>query len=178
MYPSHKMTLKNRVGAAALVLAAGLLNVVAYAQSKPTPAKTTAAKAAASKAAPAKPHLSVYKSPTCGCCAKWVEYMEANGFAASITNMPDVTPIKVSNGLPPRLSSCHTTLIAGYVIEGHVPVSDIRRLLKEKPAIAGLAAPGMPAGSPGMDVPNSPAYDIIAFDKAGKTSVYSTQKPK
>jgi hypothetical protein len=104
--------------------------------------------------------------------------MEANGFTAAVTNMPDVTAIKVSNGLPPRLSSCHTTLVAGYVIEGHVPVSDIRRLLKEKPAIAGLAAPGMPAGSPGMDVPNSPAYDIIAFDKTGKTSVYSTQKPK
>jgi hypothetical protein len=176
------MNLKYCAGAAALILTAGLLNVVAHAQSKTTPAKTpaktTTTKAASSKAAPAKPHLSVYKTPTCGCCAKWVEYMEANGFTASTTNMPDVTPIKVSNGLPPRLSSCHTTLVGGYVIEGHVPVSDIRRLLKEKPAIAGLAAPGMPAGSPGMDVPNSPAYDIIAFDKTGKTSVYSTQKPK
>jgi hypothetical protein len=171
------MTLKNRVGAAALILATALLNGVAYAQSKTTPAKKTTP-AASAKAAPAKPHLSVYKSPTCGCCAKWVEYMEANGFTAAVTNMPDVTPVKASNGLPPRLSSCHTTLIAGYVIEGHVPVSDIRRLLKEKPPIAGLAAPGMPAGSPGMDVPNSPAYDIIAFDKTGKTSVYSTQKPK
>jgi hypothetical protein len=172
------MDLKSRVGAGALVLAVGLLNVAAYAQSKTTPAKGTPAKAAASKALAAKPHLSVYKSPTCGCCAKWVEYMEANGFTATVTNMADVTPVKVSNGLPPRLGSCHTTLIAGYVIEGHVPVSDIRRLLKEKPAIAGLAAPGMPAGSPGMDVPNSPAYEIIAFDKTGRTSVYSTQTPK
>jgi hypothetical protein len=172
------MDLKNRVGAGALVLAVGLLNVAAYAQSKTTPAKGTPAKAAASKATAAKPHLSVYKSPTCGCCAKWVEYMEANGFTATVTNMADVTPVKVSNGLPPRLASCHTTLIAGYVIEGHVPVSDIRRLLKEKPAIAGLAAPGMPAGSPGMDVPNSPPYEIIAFDKTGRTSVYSTQTPR
>ena len=172
------MTLKTRVGAGALILTVGLLNVVAFAQSKSTPAKKAPAKAAAAKPAPAKPHLSVYKSPTCGCCAKWVEYMEANGFTATVTNLPDVTPIKISNGLPPRLGSCHTTLIAGYVIEGHVPVSDIRRLLKEKPAIAGLAAPGMPAGSPGMDVPNSPPYDIIAFDKSGRTSVYSTQKPK
>lgn len=171
------MTLKNRVGAGALILTVGFLNVVAYAQSKATAAKTAPAKSA-TKATPAKPHLSVYKSPTCGCCAKWVEYMEANGFTASVTNMPDVTPIKVSNGLPPHLGSCHTTLIGGYVIEGHVPVADIRRLLKEKPAIAGLAAPGMPAGSPGMDVPNSPPYDIIAFDKSGRTSVYSTQKPK
>lgn len=172
------MTLTNRAGASALILAVGLLNVVAYAQSKTAPAKTTQAKGTAAKATAAKPHLSVYKSPTCGCCTKWVEYMEANGFTASVTNMPDVTPVKVSNGLPPRLGSCHTTLISGYVIEGHVPVSDIRRLLREKPAIAGLAAPGMPAGSPGMDVPNSPAYDIIAFDKTGRTSVYSTQKPK
>jgi hypothetical protein len=172
------MTLKNRIGAGALILTVGLLNVVAFAQSKATPAKKTPAKTAAATPAPAKPHLSVYKSPTCGCCAKWVEYMEANGFTATVTNMPDVTPVKVSNGLPPRLGSCHTTLIAGYVIEGHVPVSDIRRLLKEKPPIAGLAAPGMPAGSPGMDVPNSPPYDIIAFDKTGRTSVYSTQKPK
>ena len=172
------MALKNRVGAGALILTVGFLNVVAYAQSKVPPAKPAPAKTTAAKATPAKPHLSVYKSPTCGCCAKWVEYMEANGFTASVTNMPDVTPVKVSNGLPPRLGSCHTTLIGGYVIEGHVPVSDIRRLLKEKPAIAGLAAPGMPAGSPGMDIPNSPAYDIIAFDKTGRTSVYSTQKPK
>ena len=172
------MPFKNRVGCSALILAIALLNVVAYAQSKTTPAKTTAAKTTASKAAPPKPHLSVYKSPTCGCCAKWVEYMQANGFTATVTDMPDVTPVKVSNGLPPRLGSCHTTLVAGYVIEGHVPVSDIRRLLKEKPAIAGLAAPGMPAGSPGMDVPNSPPYDIIAFDKTGRTSVYSTQTPK
>jgi hypothetical protein len=172
------MPLKNRVGACALIVAVGLLNVVAYAQSKTTAAKTTPAKTTASKATPAKPHLSVYKSPTCGCCAKWVEYMEANGFTATVTNMPDVTPVKTSNGLPPRLGSCHTTLVAGYVIEGHVPVSDIRRLLKEKPAIAGLAAPGMPAGSPGMDVPNSPPYDIVAFDKTGRTSIYSTQKPR
>ena len=126
-----------------------------------------------------KPHMLVYKSPTCGCCAKWVEYMQANGFTAAVTNMPDVTPVKITHKLPPRLASCHTTLISGYVIEGHVPVEDVRRLLKEKPAnVAGLAAPGMPAGSPGMDVPNSPPYDVLAFDKAGATRVYATHRPK
>jgi len=157
-----------------LVLAMSVVSAVAYAQTKATPAKATAA-----KATPAKPHLTVFKSPTCGCCAKWVEYMQANGFTAAVTNMPDVSPVKIQNGLPPKLTSCHTTLVGGYVIEGHVPVEDVRRLLKEKPAgIAGLAAPGMPAGSPGMDVPNSPAYDIIAFDKKGGTRVYSTHKPK
>jgi hypothetical protein len=128
------------------------------------------------KSTPAKPQLTVYKSPTCGCCAKWVEYMQAKGFAATVTNMADVTPIKMKHGLPPRLASCHTTLIGGYVIEGHVPVEDIRRLLKEKPAILGLAAPGMPAGSPGMDVPNSPPYDVVSFDKDGRTRVFASHK--
>jgi len=147
-----------------VALVVALAAPVAHAQQKP---------------AAAKPHMLVYKSPTCGCCAKWVEYMQANGFTAAVTNMPDVTPVKMTHKLPPRLASCHTTLINGYVIEGHVPVEDVRRLLKEKPAdIAGLAAPGMPAGSPGMDVPNSPPYDVIAFDKSGGTRVFSTQRPK
>jgi hypothetical protein len=128
--------------------------------------------------APAKTQLTVYKSPTCGCCGKWVEYMQARGFSATVTDLPDVAPIKAKHGVPARLSSCHTTLVGGYVIEGHVPAEDIQRLLKEKPAIVGLAAPGMPAGSPGMDVPNSPAYDVLAFDKAGKTTVFATHKPK
>jgi hypothetical protein len=131
------------------------------------------------KTAAAKPHMLVYKSPTCGCCAKWVDYMQAHGFTAAVTNMPDVTPVKVTHKLPPHLASCHTTLIDGYVIEGHVPVEDVRRLLKEKPAnVAGLAAPGMPAGSPGMDVPNSPPYDVVAFDKSGATRVFATHRPK
>jgi hypothetical protein len=123
-------------------------------------------------------HLRVYKSPTCGCCAKWVQYMQANGFTATVTDMTDVTPTKVEHGVPARAYSCHTTLIGGYVIEGHVPVEDIRRLLKEKPAVAGLAAPGMPAGSPGMDMPNSPPYEVVAFDKAGKMTVFAKHTPK
>jgi hypothetical protein len=123
-------------------------------------------------------HLRVYKSPTCGCCASWVRYMQANGFTATTTDVADVTPIKVKNRVPTSAVSCHTTLVGGYVIEGHVPVEDVRRLLKEKPAIAGLAAPGMPAGSPGMDVANSPPYDVLAFDKDGKTSVFATHTPK
>jgi hypothetical protein len=123
-------------------------------------------------------HLQVYKSPTCGCCAYWVRYMQANGFTATTTDMADVTPIKVRNRVPSGAVSCHTTLVGGYVIEGHVPVEDIRRLLKERPAIAGLAAPGMPAGSPGMDMPNSPPYDVLAFDKNGQTSVFARHTPK
>ena len=123
-------------------------------------------------------HLRVYKSPTCGCCAKWVSYMQANGFTATTTDLENVMPIKIQNGVPSKVHSCHTTLIGGYVIEGHVPVEDVRRLLKEKPAIVGLAAAGMPSGSPGMDVPNSPPYDVVSFDKNGKDEVFATHTPK
>jgi len=156
------MTRRSLRTAAIALLVAGLAATAPRAQTK----------------AGATPQLRVYKSPTCGCCANWVRYMQANGFTATTTEMTDVTPMKVQNGVPARAYSCHTTLVAGYVIEGHVPVEDIRRLLKEKPAIAGLAAPGMPAGSPGMDVPNSPSYDVVAFDKAGKVSVFATHTPK
>ena len=131
------------------------------------------------KPAAGKPHLLVYKSPTCGCCAKWVDYMQAHGFSAAVTNMPDVTPVKIAHKLPPRLASCHTTLIDGYVIEGHVPVEDVRRLLKEKPAnVAGLAAPGMPAGSPGMDVPNSPPYEVLLVRNDGTTTRFARHTPQ
>jgi hypothetical protein len=103
--------------------------------------------------------------------------MQANGFTAAVTNLPDVTAVKIKHGVPRQLASCHTTLVGGYVIEGHVPVEDVRRLLKDKPAnVIGLAAPGMPAGSPGMDVPNSPPYDVVAFDRNGGTKIYATHK--
>ena len=132
---------------------------------------------AQTKQGAAKPHVSVYKTPTCGCCGKWVEHMQANGFAATTTNLPDLAEIKAKHKVPAQLQSCHTSLVGGYVIEGHVPADDIKRLLRERPAIVGLAAPGMPAGSPGMDVPHAPAYDVIAFDKNGKTHVYATHTP-
>ena len=142
----------------------------AFAQTKAAPAKQTAASA--------KTPVTVYKSPTCGCCGKWVEHMEASGFAATTTNMPDVAPVKAKHGVPAQLQSCHTSFVGGYVIEGHVPAEDIRRLLRERPAIVGLAAPGMPAGSPGMDVPNSPPYQVLSFDKQGRTKVFATHTPR
>jgi hypothetical protein len=156
----------------ALVIAVVATSHTAFAQTKAAPAPAKA------PVASAKTPVTVYKSPTCGCCGKWVEHMQAVGFACTTNNLPDVAPIKAKHGVPTELQSCHTSLVGGYVIEGHVPAEDIRRLLKEKPAIVGLAAPGMPAGSPGMDVPNSPAYDVIAFDKTGKTTVFATHKPK
>ena len=130
----------------------------------------------AQEAAPL-PLVKVWKTPTCGCCGKWVRHMEAAGFRVEVTDVNDVDPIKKANGLPLQLASCHTALVGGYVVEGHVPASDVRRLLREKPAVLGLAAPGMPAGSPGMDVPGSPPYDVLSVRRDGTASVYSTHTP-
>jgi len=125
--------------------------------------------------APKPVPVTVYKSPTCGCCGKWVEHMRANGFEVTVTDMPDVAPVKDKQGVPAALRSCHTALIGGYAIEGHVPADVIKKLLKEKPSAAGIAVPGMPMGSPGMEGPTKDTYNVVLFDKAGKTSVYATR---
>lgn len=114
----------------------------------------------------------VYKSPACGCCSGWVEHLRANGFNVQTHDLSDVTPHKIRLGVPPRLGSCHTALIDGYVIEGHVPAQDIKRLLEERPDIAGLAVPGMPSGSPGMSGPPQ-RYDVMSFEKNGDFKVYA-----
>ena len=117
----------------------------------------------------------VYKSPTCGCCGKWVEHMRANGFDVTVNDMPDVTPVKDKQGVPTALRSCHTAIVGNYAIEGHVPADVVKKLLKEKPNAAGLAVPGMPMGSPGMEGASKDAYNVVLFDKSGKTSVYATR---
>jgi len=125
--------------------------------------------------APATSHqatMAVHKSPTCGCCAKWVDYMTTAGFKLNVHDMDDVDPIKDQQHVPSALRSCHTSMYGGYVFEGHVPADLIQKVLKEHPKIAGLAVPGMVAGSPGMDGAPQP-YQVIAFDKDGKTSVYA-----
>ncbi len=121
--------------------------------------------------------VQVFKEATCGCCSSWVEHLRRAGFAPTASNVDDLPAVKQVYKIPPQARSCHTALVGGYVIEGHVPVADIQRLLKEKPAIAGLAVPGMPIGSPGMEGPNPRPYDVLAFDKTGKTTVFSTQTP-
>lgn len=120
----------------------------------------------------ALPLVKVWKTPTCGCCGKWVKHLEASGFRVEVTDLPSVDGVRAAKGVPASLAGCHTAVVGGYVIEGHVPASDVRRLLAEKPGILGLAAPGMPPGSPGMDIPESPGYDVISFDENGKTAVY------
>lgn len=122
--------------------------------------------------------IQVYKSPTCGCCSAWIEHMRAAGFQAEVFDISDaeLQQRKTRLGVGPRLASCHTAIVNGYVVEGHVPAADIERMLKEKPAIAGIAVPGMPVGSPGMEVPGRRAdkYDVVAFTKSGTMTVFAS----
>ena len=111
----------------------------------------------------------VYLTPTCGCCSKWVDHMNASGFKMTREVTSDMRTVAAHRRVPESLYSCHTAVIGQYVIEGHVPADLIKKLLKEQPKIVGLSAPGMPAGSPGMDVPNSPSYSIVAFRADGTT---------
>jgi hypothetical protein len=140
---------------------------------------TTAAIVSAQRPAPLT--MEVYKSPTCGCCSKWVEHVQAAGFTVRVTDMDDqsLDDLKTKRGVPRTAQSCHTAIVGGYVVEGHVPAAEVHRLLKEKPAIAGIAVGGMPTGSPGMEVPGVPArtYNVVTFDKQGAVRVYSTQNP-
>jgi hypothetical protein len=121
--------------------------------------------------------VTVYKSPTCGCCSQWVEHMREAGFQVETHDMDDVTPVKVEHGISPRHQSCHTAVVGDYVLEGHVPADLVRRMLEERPEIAGLAVPGMPVGSPGMETPDGAknAYDVIAFTEDGGESVYASR---
>jgi hypothetical protein len=127
---------------------------------------------AARARAQAKTPIEVFKDPSCDCCHKWVEHITASGFAPKVTNT-DTTPIKARYGIPSKLQSCHTAVVGGFVIEGHVPASDIRTLLARKPAIVGLTVPGMPASAPGMDLKPFQSYTVLAFDRAGNTTVFA-----
>jgi len=126
-------------------------------------------------AATAKPTAVVYKTASCGCCKMWVEHLKANGFTveAKDVSADEVRAVSKAAGLKDDDTSCHTAKIGGYIVEGHVPASDIQRMLKEKPAIAGIAAPGMPQGSPGMEQGSKEPFDVVAFTKDGKTKLYS-----
>ena len=120
--------------------------------------------------------ITVYKTPTCGCCGKWVDHMRKSGFNPTVTDLPNLAAVKQSAGVPANLQSCHTSTIAGYAIEGHVPADVVRQLLKEKPKVGGIAVPGMPAGSPGMEQPGrQDKYDIVAFGKDGSQQVYASR---
>lgn len=117
--------------------------------------------------------MTVYKSPWCGCCKNWISHMRANGHSVTVKDMEKLDLIKKIAGVPDRLQSCHTALVDGYTVEGHVPAKDITRLLAERPMAKGLAVPGMPAGSPGMEQGAPEPYKVLLFQRGGLTSVYS-----
>jgi hypothetical protein len=127
----------------------------------------------------ALPKVTVYKTSTCGCCRVWVDHMRSNGFTVEAMDVSatGVRNISKAAGLKDEDTSCHTAKVGDYTVEGHVPAADIKRMLKEKPAIAGLAAPGMPIGSPGMEQGNvKQPYDVIAFKKDGTSTVFAKHK--
>ena len=117
--------------------------------------------------------IEVYKNQYCGCCHEWIAHLQKNGFKVTANDVPDTAPVRESLGIPVKLGSCHTAKIGGYAIEGHVPAADIKRLLKEKPKAIGLAVPGMPAGSPGMESPNPQPYNTLLVMKDGTTKVWA-----
>ena len=122
------------------------------------------------RSAAAAPHIVVSKDPSCGCCSGWVEHMRSAGFVTQVREISDLEPLKRRLGVPAALASCHTAEVDGFVIEGHVPAPAVRRLLAERPSATGLAVPGMPVGSPGMEVPGSPdeTYEVVLFGPSGQ----------
>jgi hypothetical protein len=119
--------------------------------------------------------LTVHKTPTCGCCAKWVDHMRAHGFKVVTRDYATMDSVNRALGVPTELQTCHTATVGTYIVEGHVPAEDVTRLLREKPMVAGLVVPGMPSGSPGMEGPRKDVYEVLTFDKSGNTKVFSVR---
>lgn len=128
--------------------------------------------------ADALPKALVYKTPSCGCCSLWVDHMREAGFEVDARDLNDIIPVKIDAGVPPRMSSCHTTLIDGYVVEGHIPAEHVKRLLEERPDVVGIAVPGMPIGSPGMEGIGARPYQVLSWDRQGNVEVYAEVDPR
>lgn len=124
------------------------------------------------------PTILVYKTPTCGCCNGWIEHLEAAGFTVDARDVRDLMRVKLDAGVPTGMSSCHTAIVDGYVVEGHVPAEHVVRMLEERPGIAGIAAPGMPIGSPGMEGPNAQPYQVLSFAADGSSAVFAEVDPR
>lgn len=133
---------------------------------------TSTAVLLAGPAIAARDVIEVYKSSTCDCCNKWIEHLRANGFDVKAHDVDDITVSRARLGVPQALGSCHSARVGGYLIEGHVPAKDIQRLLRERPSAAGLAVPGMPRGSPGMEADIKDPYDVLLFQLDGRYAVY------
>ena len=126
------------------------------------------------RAAAAWPAVDVFKSPTCGCCGAWVEHLKAAGFDVRVNEVDDTAAARKRFGMPDAFGSCHTASVGGYVLEGHVPAADVKRLLGAKPKAIGLAVPGMPVGSPGMEVgTRRDPFDVLLVDRSGRSTVFA-----
>jgi len=154
---------KTACALAALMLIAGYAGGLTWAAETESPEAMT--------------DITVYKSPLCGCCDKWVEQLRANGFTAHVKTMNDTSGIKSSLAIPTQLRSCHTAVVGDYWVEGHVPADLILKLLEEKPAgLKGIAVPGMVPGSPGMESPQPRTYQVLSVDDKGQVAVYATRE--
>lgn len=173
---ARPMSRRAWIGAAAGAAAVGVVGERLWRSTRSAPAAPAAAGTQgtpATTAAPVATPVLVYASPGCGCCHAWVDYLKADGFTVTVEGMNDVTPMKRALGVPEPLWSCHTAKVGDYVVEGHVPSDLIRKVLAERPAFAGLAAAGMPGGSPGMEGAPKETYEITAFTRDGRSQVYA-----
>ena len=124
------------------------------------------------------PPVLVHKTATCGCCNGWIDHLREAGFDVEARDTRTLHTLKADVGVPAQLASCHTAIIDGYVVEGHVPAYVIRQLLEERPEVTGISVPGMPIGSPGMEGPNPQPYSVYAFDRGGRAEVFAEVDPR
>jgi hypothetical protein len=171
-----KIFIAGLVAAAACTKQEGNADTAQIASAQPSAVSATprdGAKATSSASLVTSRTIKVYKDANCGCCKEWIEHLKQNGFTVEAMDMPDLSAVKAKYGVRQELQACHTAVIDNYVVEGHVPADLIVKMLEEKPAIAGIAVPGMPMGSPGMEGATRQPYDVLTFDSAGRTTVYA-----
>ena len=163
---------------AALALSVAVVLALGCTTADASPENDAGAPLAVADAAQELPTVLVYKTPTCGCCNGWVDHMREAGFTVDARDVTDIMSVKRDGGVPVSMSSCHTALIDGYVVEGHVPADQVKRLLAERPEVAGIAVPGMPIGSPGMEGRNPKPYQVLSFTQAGEAEVFADVDPR
>jgi hypothetical protein len=122
--------------------------------------------------------VMVYKSPSCGCCEKWVAHLRDAGLKVEVRNAGNLDAVRKQLGVPRKLAGCHTATVGGYVVEGHVPAEQVLRLLRDKPSVAGISVPGMPIGSPGMEGPGGRPYEVLSWREDGRVEVVAVEQPR
>ena len=171
--PVRSSKFRSKLAIFGVGLAIAGLTITGCTAANETSSSSTAVSVADAQAVLAN-ELTVYRSPTCGCCGTWIEHAEAAGFTVKDEVTEDMAAIKAQYGVPQNLTSCHTTVVGDYVIEGHIPVEDVQRLLVEQPDIAGIAVPGMPIGSPGMESGDYvEPYTVFSFTESGETATFA-----